>query len=69
MQIIGTASARRFNDSAHLSHAALLPAEQQWRVRHLMLALQSLVDCALAQLGLERAGIERFAQTSVGHGL
>jgi hypothetical protein len=56
MRIIGTASARRFNESAHLSHTVLLPAEQPPRVRHLMLALRSRDDCAPAHFGLSAPG-------------
>jgi hypothetical protein len=67
--MIGTASAGRFKHSAHLSHVALLPAEQLRRIHRLTLALQLLDDSALAQLGLERAEIERFAQAAVTHDL
>ena len=63
--MIGTASAGRFKHSAHLSHAALSPTEQLRRVHRLKHALQLLDDRALAQLGLERAEIERFAQAAV----
>jgi uncharacterized protein YjiS (DUF1127 family) len=39
------------------------------RIHRLTLALQLLDDSALAQLGLERADIERFAQAAVTHDL
>jgi uncharacterized protein YjiS (DUF1127 family) len=69
MRTIDTASAGRFKHSAHLSHVALSPTEQLRRIHRLTLALQVLDDRALAQLGLERAEIERFAQAAVAHDL
>ena len=69
MQTIGTVSAHRFKHSAHLSHVALLPSEQQRKIDRPMLALRSLDDRVLAQLGLARSEIERFAQAAVAHGL
>lgn len=69
MQTIGRASAERFKCSAHLSHVALSPLEQRRKIRRLMLALHALDDRVLAQLGLKRMEIERFAQAAVAHGL
>ena len=69
MQRVGAVSAQRFKRSAHLSHVVLSPSEQQRKIDRLMLALRSLDDRVLAQLGLERSEIERFAQAAVAHGL
>jgi uncharacterized protein YjiS (DUF1127 family) len=69
MQTVGTASEQRFKRSAHLSHLMLSPSEQRRQIHRLMLALHSLDDRVLAQLGLERTEIERFAQAAVAHGL
>lgn len=71
MRTTGAAAMRRAKSSADLSHDVQprTPSARERQIRRLADVLHALDDRALAQIGLERTEIERFAQADVAHNL